>query len=88
MVIISTKVWDTLPQDVRVALQQAADESETYQRKLWKEKTGQSLALAKEKGVELITPELDGFRKACAGIIRHKDYAAIVPIYNAIQEVK
>jgi TRAP-type C4-dicarboxylate transport system substrate-binding protein len=69
-------------------LQKAADESEVYQRKLWKEKTEQSLALAKEKGVELITPELDGFRKACAGIIQHKDYADIVPVYKAIQEVK
>lgn len=88
MVIMSTKVWDTLPQDVQVALQKAADESEVYQRKLWKEKTEQSLALAKEKGVELITPELDGFRKACAGIIQHKDYADIVPVYKAIQEVK
>lgn len=88
MVIMSTKVWDTLPQDVQAALQQAADESEIFQRKLWKEKTEQSLALAKEKGVELITPELDGFRKACAGIIQHKDYADIVPVYKAIQEVK
>ncbi|HHU14701.1 MAG: TRAP transporter substrate-binding protein [Kiritimatiellae bacterium] len=88
MVIMSTKVWNTLPQDVQVALQKAADESEVYQRKLWKEKTEQSLALAKEKGVELITPELDGFRKACAGIIQHKDYADIVPVYKAIQEVK
>lgn len=88
MVIISIKTWDALPQDVRKALQQAADESEVYQRKLWKEKTEQSLALAKEKGVELITPELDGFRKACAGIIRQQDYAEIVSIYNEIQEVK
>lgn len=88
MVIISTKVWSTLPQDVQAALQKAADESEIFQRKLWKEKTEQSLALAKEKGVELITPELDGFRKACAGIIQHKDYADIVPVYKAIQEVK
>jgi len=88
MVIMSTKVWDTLPQDVQAALQKAADESEIFQRKLWKEKTEQSLALAKEKGVELITPELDGFRKACAGIIQHKDYADIVPVYKAIQEVK
>jgi len=88
MVIMSTKVWDTLPQDVQAALQKAADESEIFQRKLWKEKTEKSLALAKEKGVELITPELDGFRKACAGIIQHKDYADIVPVYKAIQEVK
>ncbi|HRT30232.1 MAG TPA: TRAP transporter substrate-binding protein, partial [Kiritimatiellia bacterium] len=36
MVIMSTKVWDTLPQDVQAALQKAADESEIFQRKLWK----------------------------------------------------
>jgi hypothetical protein len=49
MLIISTKVWDTLPVDVRKALQQAADESEAFQRKLWKEKTDECLALAKER---------------------------------------
>ena len=88
MVIISTKVWDRLPLDVRNALQQAADESELYQRRLWKEMTDASLAKAKEKGVEIIVPDLESFRKACAPIPDSKDYRGVQKILSEIREVQ
>ena len=88
MVIISTKVWDQLPLDVRSALQQAADESETFQRQLWKETTDACMLTAKEKGVEIITPDLDSFRKACAPITEDKEYLVIKKVLSEIQEVK
>jgi tripartite ATP-independent transporter DctP family solute receptor len=88
MVIISTKVWDRIPLDVRAALQQAADESELYQRRLWKEMTDASLAKAKEKGVEIIVPDLESFRKACAPIPDSKDYRGVQKILSEIREVQ
>ncbi|MDR3221368.1 MAG: TRAP transporter substrate-binding protein [Candidatus Accumulibacter sp.] len=88
MLIISLKAWDKLSPDVRTALQQAADESEAFQRKLWAERTAEDLAAAKEKGVEIITPDIESFRAACAPILKNKDYADIQKIYNEIQEVK
>jgi tripartite ATP-independent transporter DctP family solute receptor len=88
MLIISLKAWDKLPPDVQSALQQAADESEVYQRKLWEEQTAKDLATAKEKGVEIITPDIESFRAACAPLLENKDYADIRKIYNEIQEVK
>jgi len=88
MVIISTKVWDKLPLDIRNALQQATDESEGFQRKLWKEMTDASLAKAKEKGVEIIRPDLESFRRACASITASKEYLVIKKTLSEIQEVK
>jgi len=88
MLIISTKVWDKLPLDVRKALQQAADESEAFQRKLWKETTDACLVTAKEKGVEIITPDLDSFRKACAPITEDQEYLVVKKVLSEIREVK
>ena len=88
MLIIGTKVWDALPLDVRRALQQAADESEAFQRKLWREKTEECLAAAKEKGVEIITPDLESFRKACAPITDDKEYLVVKKVLSEIREVK
>ncbi len=88
MVIIGTKVWDKLPPDVRNALQQAADESEAFQRRLWKETTDACMAAMKEKGVEIITPDLDSFRKACAPITEDKEYLVVKKALSEIREVK
>ncbi len=88
MLIIGLKVWENLPQDIQIALQQAADESETFQRKLWQQVTEESLQKAKECGVEMITPDIESFRKACAPIMSNKDYANVLQLYREIQEVK
>jgi len=88
MLIVSTKIWDGLPMEVRVALQSAADESEVFQRQLWKEQTDECLKQAKESGVEIITPDLESFRKACASILKMDEYADVRTLYAEIQEVK
>ncbi|MDD2599782.1 MAG: TRAP transporter substrate-binding protein [Kiritimatiellae bacterium] len=88
MVIVSTKVWDGLPMDIRVALQTAASESEIFQRKLWKEKTDECLKEAQAAGVEIITPDIESFREACAPILKMEEYADVRALYAEIQEVK
>jgi len=88
MVIVSTKIWDDLPMDIRVAMQTAADESEIFQRKLWQEKTDECLKEAQAAGVEIITPDIESFRIACAPILKMEEYADIRALYAEIQEVK
>ncbi len=88
MVIISTKIWDSIPLEIRKALQQAADESEVFQRKLWKETTDACMVDMKAKGVEVITPDLDSFRKACAPITEDKEYLVVKKVLSEIREVK
>jgi TRAP-type C4-dicarboxylate transport system substrate-binding protein len=84
----SPKVWDNLPEDVCKALQTAADESEIFQRKLWKKKTDECLKTAVKNGVELIKPDIESFRKACAPILEQDDYADVRDLFAEIQEVK
>jgi len=88
MVIINSRTWERLPGDVRAALRQAAKESETFQRGLWREKTEECIRAVKERGVEIITPDTGSFREACAPILEKKEYAEIRKLYDEIQEVK
>ena len=88
MVIISTKVWDKLPPGVRDALRQAASESEAFQSKLWKETTDACMAEMRAKGVEVIAPDLESFRKACAPITEDRDYLVVKKVLSEIREVK
>ena len=88
MLIVSTRTWDGLPEHIRKAMRQAAAESETFQRELWKEMTETSLAKAKESGVEIITPDLESFRKACAPITDDPAYQDVRKLLAEIREVK
>ena len=88
ILIVSPKVFDTLSPDTQKALQESADASEIFQRDLWKKMTEECIQKAKKHGVEIITPELSGFRKACAPILLDPAYKDIRTIYQQIQEVK
>lgn len=88
MVIISTKVWDRLPSEVQEALRTAAHESELYQRKLWDEKTKECIEFAKAKGIEIIEPDVESFRKACEKIREQPDYEVTRSLYAEFQAIK
>lgn len=65
MVLVSTIVWDTLSAEEKGWLQQAADESAIFQRKLWAETTAHDLKQVKDTGVEVIETDNAAFaRKA------------------------
>jgi len=88
MVIISTRVWDNLSPNIQKALRQAAKESEVFQRQLWREETERCIAFAKEKGIEVIEPDIASFREACASFPLQKEYQDLKGLYDEIQEVK
>jgi tripartite ATP-independent transporter DctP family solute receptor len=88
MVIISTKIWDQLPQSIQKALRQAAKESEVFQRELWREETERCMVFAKENGIEIITPDMESFRTTCAPFILQRGYEDLRKLYDEIQEVK
>ena len=88
MLIISTKVWDKLPSDVQGFLRQAAQESELFQRKLWDEKTTECIAFAKTKGIEIIQPDVESFRKACESLRHQSGYESTRALFAEIQAVR
>ncbi len=76
VLIISTKTWQSLDPQVRKWVQQAADESSVFQRKLWKEKTIQSLEEAKADGVTIYEVDKTLFAEK------------VKPMYEAIENDK
>ncbi|GGZ16457.1 C4-dicarboxylate ABC transporter substrate-binding protein [Echinicola pacifica] len=64
MLIVSTKVWDLLNDQEKQWVQEAADESATFQYKLWAEAEAESMRLLEEAGVTITKPDKELFRKA------------------------
>jgi tripartite ATP-independent transporter DctP family solute receptor len=76
VLIIGTKTWQSLDPQVKKWVQQAADESSVFQRKLWKEKTIQSLEEAKADGVKVYEVDKSLFAEK------------VKPMYEAIENEK
>ncbi len=76
VLIIGTKTWQSLDPQVQKWVQQAADESSVFQRKLWKEKTIQSLEEAKADGVTIYEVDKTLFAEK------------VKPMYEAIENDK
>lgn len=68
MMIVSTKVWERLSDQEKQWLQEAADESATYQYKLWAESVEESMRILQEAGVEVSYPDKEPFRKAVESV--------------------
>jgi len=91
VLLISTKIWNTLTEQEQEWLQEAADESAIYQRKLWEESENESLRLAEEAGVTIIYPDKAPFIERVQGIYEtyHQDenFYGLIKRIQALQEV-
>ena len=89
VVVIGTHVWNSLTPQQRKWLQEAADESAVYQRKLWATSTAESLAAVEKAGVEIIRPDKAAFRAAVADLHAKAQQDPIIgPLDRRIAEVK
>ena len=61
VVVVNTHFWNKLTPQQQKWLQEAADESAAYQRKLWAESDRESLAAVEKAGVEIIRPDKSAF---------------------------
>ena len=74
ILLISTKIWEKLGPQVQAWVQQAADESCVFQRKLWKEETVKALEEAKQAGVEVYEVDTAAFA------------AKVLPMHDAVED--
>lgn len=88
ILMISSKVWDKLSPQQQSWLQQAANESSTRERELWKEKTVESLEKAKKEGVTIIKVDQSAFAKKVAPMLGHIDNPEVSSLVKQISEVK
>jgi tripartite ATP-independent transporter DctP family solute receptor len=64
MLLMSKKVWDTLPAGDQKILRDAAKESVPYMRKLWDEKELQSRAIVEKGGAQIVEVDKKSFSDA------------------------
>ncbi|MGS2761043.1 TRAP transporter substrate-binding protein [Sinomicrobium sp. M5D2P9] len=63
MLLISTAIWDSLSDQEKKWLEEAARESVVYERKIWEEAENHALEEIKKAGVEVIYPDKEPFRE-------------------------
>ncbi|MDQ8205370.1 TRAP transporter substrate-binding protein [Pelagicoccus sp. SDUM812003] len=88
LLMIGTKVWNSLSEEQRAWLQAAADESSVYQRELWAVKTRESLEAVQEAGVEIVDCDPALFQAACEPIRATLEGTPVAPWLAKIEEAE
>ncbi len=88
ILLISTKVWNKLTAHEQEILQEAVDESVTYQRKLWAEFQKESMDKIKAAGMEIIKPDKGPFREAVKPMFAEYEGTKIGELVKRIGEVQ
>ncbi|MEX0609215.1 MAG: TRAP transporter substrate-binding protein [Balneolaceae bacterium] len=86
LLLVSTKQWEKLNEEEQNWLQEAADSSAVYQRKLWAEAEIEALEIVQEAGVQVNYPDKEPFIELTAPI--YEEYKNTDPeFYNLIQRI-
>lgn len=89
VLLISTIVWDDLTKQEQKWLQEAANESYEYEKKLWKEAEQHALEEVQKAGVKVIYPDKTPFLEKVKPLIEsYKKDKVLSKIIQQIQEVK
>jgi len=88
MLLMSSKVWEKLSPEVQGWVQQAADESAEFQRKLWSEKTLEALEQAKAEGVTIYEVDTAAFQAKVASMHGQVENPEVRELLKQIAEVK
>jgi tripartite ATP-independent transporter DctP family solute receptor len=89
VLIISTKVWNTLSEQEQKWLQEAADESVPVERKYWAESVEESLRIVQENGVKINYPDKELFAKKVAPLLdKYRKDEVLGDILRRIEAVK
>ena len=86
VLIISTKIWHDLSPEYQQLLQEAAYESEQYQKELWKKATQHALEQVQKSGVKIYYPDKNLFAEKVKPI--YEEYKKQPEIYQLIQQIQ
>ena len=88
IVVIGTRVWNRMTAEQQRILQEAADESVVYQRKLWAEAEAADLKAVEEAGVTILRPDKGPFRESVRSVWEEFEGTEIGDLIRRIEEVK
>lgn len=85
VVLFSGAIWKRLAPEVQAWISQAAAESVEFQRRLWQEKTEESLSAVEKAGVKIFRPDPAPFEAATAPML---DSLAGTPVGRLARQIK
>jgi tripartite ATP-independent transporter DctP family solute receptor len=85
LVLISTRVWDSLSVEQQAWLQQAVDESVSFQRELWQRDTQAALDAVAADGVQILRPDKAAFQANVESMLREYAASELGPLIRRIQ---
>ena len=88
ILLISNKIWDTLTDEQKGWLEQAAAASAEYECKLWKEKTEEAVATAKKEGVNFYDVDVSLFAEKVRPMLENVENPDVRELVKQISEVK
>ncbi len=90
IIIISSKIWNTLDDTQKEAVREAAAESTVYHTGLWGDITTQSIEEAKEMGVEFYEVDKAPFKEAVQPMIEkyENDMPEVKELLDAFKEIQ
>jgi len=87
VLLVSTTLWKQLTPQQQQWLQESANESAKYEKKVWAKTTKKALKKIKQSGVKIIHPDISLFRKKVQPM--YKRYKSNYPkVYKRIQKIK
>ena len=87
IVLMSKDIWESLNPQVQQWVQEAADESVVFQRRLWKEKTQESLDMLQEAGVKIYYPDKAPFVEKMKPMLEKFRGTKIGDLIDRVREV-
>ena len=88
LMLISSRVWDSLDAVQQEWLQQAVDESVVYQRELWQRDTEAALAAIEADGVVVLRPDKSAFEARVDDLLAEYERSDIGPLLARIRAVQ
>lgn len=86
VLLISTVIWNDLSPQEQQWLQESADESFEYQKKLWKEATEEALREVQKAGVTIYHPDKAPFEEKVKPLF--EEYRNEPSVYKLIRQIK
>ncbi|MCB1120092.1 MAG: TRAP transporter substrate-binding protein [Verrucomicrobiae bacterium] len=87
IVLFSQKIWETLSPQIQTWIQEAADESVIFQKRIWKEYVEECLVNLEKEGVSIYYPEKAPFQNLAKGMYSNFDGTPVEALIKEIQAV-